>query len=142
MMSSNRSGVLLLFSAALLSVVLAGCTASGTAVVNSPAPGEVSGVIVRVGGPISQVSSQPKSVPMTAIAVVYSAKSGRTAISGTPVVKARTSGSAGGRFTLHLAPGGYVLVAETTSGAMISPPTRITISAGAVSRVTLTVPVP
>ena len=142
MIAKAMSRILLLFATAALSVVLTGCTVSGGTGVNSPASAEVSGAIVRVGGPIGQGLSQPKSVPMTATAVAYRATSGQAAISGTPLVKIRTSGSAGGRFTLHLAPGGYVLVAETASGAMISAPKRITLTPGRVSRVTLTVSVP
>jgi hypothetical protein len=134
--------ICLVTTAALSVVVLTGCTVSGTTAVNSPASAEVSGAIVRVGGPIVQGSSQPKSTPMTATAVVYRATLSHSSVSGIPVEKVRTSASTGGRFTLHLAPGGYVLVAETGSGAMISAPKRISLTAGAVLRITLTVPVP
>jgi hypothetical protein len=142
-MSNTMSRLICLVLAVALSVVvLTGCTVSGPAAVNSLALVEVSGAIVRAGGPIVQDLSHPKSSPMTSTAVVYRATSSQSSISGTPVLKVRTSASTGGRFTLHLVPGNYFLVAETASGVMISAPKRITLGAGGVPSIKLTVSVP
>ena len=139
-MSSNTMSRLtgLVITATLSMVVLTGCTLTGPTVVNSPASEEVSGSIVRVGGPAGA-----KSTPLTATAVVYSATSNQSSISGAPVMKVRTSVSMGGRFTLHLLPGKYLLVAESAAGTMISAPKRITLAAnGATLSIALIVSVP
>lgn len=128
----------IVITATLSVAVLTGCTLTGPTAVNSPASEEVSGSIVRVGGPVGS-----KSTPLTATAVAYRAGSNQLSISGAPVMKIRTSASMGGRFTLHLLPGKYFLVAESADGAMISAPKRITlVSGGATISITLIVSVP
>jgi hypothetical protein len=142
MISKPATRVLLLCVASALSIALAGCSGAGRMAVRSPASAQLSGFIVRVGGPVSPGGAQPNPVPVSATAVVFHATPGQASISGKPVAEVLTSGSAGGRFTLHLAPGGYVVVAESPTGARISASKRVSLIAGATSSVTLIIPVP
>lgn len=132
----------------LLTWMVACGAAVGTvlAVGCAPHPGDprgtISGIIVQVGGPVSERTGEPRSVSIDAVAAVYRRGGGQTSVAGKPIVQAATRPRGSGRFKVAVAPGEYLVVAESHKGDIISTPQPVDVTAGGNVSIHLRVIVP
>lgn len=121
-------------------VLLGGC--GSTSAWTETGGGTIEGVILQVGGPESPGQTQPRSVPIDAIAAVYAGIDGGGRPTGHAVAEVHSSARDGGRFSLHLQPGNYYLVVERDAGLVISTPQHVRLAAGDSVSITLKTFVP
>lgn len=125
---------------------LTGCTSQAAsrsgATQSGSAAATITGTLLEYGGPMPANGTPPPPRPIAAIAAVYRRSPDGTAISGKPVAQTRTSPDGDGSFSLTVAPGEYVIVAESPDGSPWATPKPITAASGRTRSVDLQVDVP
>lgn len=91
---------------------------------------------------MSERKAGPRSVSIDAVAAVYSRARGQTSVAGRPIAQAATHATGSGRFKITIAPGAYLVVAESLKGDVISTPRPVDVMAGGNASIHLRVIVP